>query len=77
MGYDIANNAIKDPPGGFSLVDDRGKEAATWHFALIEHWNKKHAKAATSPRRFPRLLHTSIFTATLSHWPKKQTFFDF
>ena len=50
IGYDIAKNSITDPRGGFTLADDKGNEAATWHFAgLIEHWNRKHAKAAYVP----------------------------
>ncbi len=50
IGYDVRTNKITDPKGGFTLADDRGNEAATWHFAgLIEHWNRKHAKAAYVP----------------------------
>ncbi|MCK1513034.1 MvaI/BcnI restriction endonuclease family protein [Bradyrhizobium sp. 190] len=50
IGYDVERNSITDPKGGFTLADDRGNEAATWHFAgLIEHWNRKHAKAAYVP----------------------------
>lgn len=50
IGYDVAKNSITDPRGGFTLADDNGDEAATWHFAgLIEHWNRKHAKAAYVP----------------------------
>lgn len=41
-----------DAGGGFALIDDAGAEAATWHFAsLIEHWNRKHARAAYVPYR--------------------------
>lgn len=50
IGYDPARNRITDPKGGFTLADERGEEAATWHFAgLIEHWNRKHSKAAYVP----------------------------
>jgi hypothetical protein len=50
LGYDVARQVITDPLGGFSLMDDGDNEAATWHFAgLIEHWNRKHAKAAYVP----------------------------
>lgn len=50
IGYDIPKNSITDPKGGFTLADDAGNEAATWHFAgLIEHWNRKHARAAYVP----------------------------
>ena len=50
IGYDPSRNRITDATGGFTLADDDGNEAATWHFAgLIEHWNRKHAKAAYVP----------------------------
>lgn len=50
LGYDPGCNRITDPKGGFALTDEKGQEAATWHFAqLIQHWNKKHAKAAYVP----------------------------
>lgn len=50
IGYDVEKNSITDPKGGFTLADDNGNEAATWHFAgLIQHWNRKHAKAAYVP----------------------------
>lgn len=50
IGYDPQKNVITDPFGGFTLEDNRGNEAATWHFAgLIHHWNRKHAQAAYVP----------------------------
>src|ERR1019366_9927567 len=50
LGYDAGRNRIIDPGGGFTLADTAGNEAATWHFAgLIEHWNRKHAKAVYVP----------------------------
>jgi hypothetical protein len=50
IGYDVATNKITDPAGGFTLADDKGNEAATWHFSgLLQHWNRKHAKAAYVP----------------------------
>jgi hypothetical protein len=50
LGYDAEHNRITDPKGGFTLADPAGNEAATWHFAgLIEHWNRKHAKAVYVP----------------------------
>lgn len=50
IGYDISKNSITNPFGGFTLADDDGNEAATWHFSgLIQHWNRKHAKAAYVP----------------------------
>lgn len=49
LGYTAGERKF-DAGGGFSLIDAEGKEAATWHFAsLIEHWNRKHAKAAYVP----------------------------
>lgn len=50
MGFDPATGKITDPKGGFTLADASGNEAATWHFAsLLQHWNRKHAKAAYVP----------------------------
>jgi len=50
IGYDPDCNRITDPKGGFTLANDHGEEAATWHFSgLIEHWTRKHAKAAYIP----------------------------
>lgn len=50
MGFDSAAGKITDPKGGFTLLDPAGNEAATWHFAgLLQHWNRKHAKAAYVP----------------------------
>lgn len=50
IGYDPLKNRITDATGGFKLADDAGNEAAIWHFkGLLEHWNKKHAKAAYVP----------------------------
>ncbi len=50
LGFDEINGKIIDPRGGFALIDKQGNEAATWHFAgLLQHWNRKHAKAAYVP----------------------------
>lgn len=52
LGFDVTTGKITDPKGGFALIDGAGNEAATWHFAgLLQHWNKKHAKAAYVPYR--------------------------
>jgi hypothetical protein len=49
-GYSEILNKITDLSGGFCLLDPHGKEAAVWHFVnLIEHWNRKHAKAVYVP----------------------------
>lgn len=48
-GYIFGQNGI-DPMGGLLLVDDKDQIAAEWTFAkLLEHWNRKHAKAAYIP----------------------------
>lgn len=39
-----------DLDGGLKLVDDHGNSAAEWSFKkLLEHWNRKHAKAVYVP----------------------------
>lgn len=49
-GYDASRNIITDPHGGISLVTETGEPAATWTFTgIIEHWRRKHAKAAYVP----------------------------
>jgi hypothetical protein len=49
VGY-TAGNAGVEADGGICLVDTRERIAAEWSFAkLLEHWNKKHAKAAYVP----------------------------
>ncbi len=50
LGYDQATSKIVDARGGISLIDARGREAATWLYAdLLSHWNRKHAIAAYVP----------------------------
>lgn len=50
IGFDAETGKITDIKGGFALLDADGNEAATWHFAgLLQHWNRKHAKAAYIP----------------------------
>ena len=52
MGFDAEKGIISDPKGGFALFDVNGEQAAIWHFAgLLQHWNRKHAKAAYIPYR--------------------------
>jgi MvaI/BcnI restriction endonuclease family len=49
-GYDARTNKIEDLSGGLILVSDAGDIAAQWHFShMIEHWNRKHAKAVYVP----------------------------
>lgn len=49
-GVSAGGDRIDDASGGVTLVDDHGIVAAGWPFtALIEHWNRKHARAAYVP----------------------------
>lgn len=46
-GFDPESCRIIDPGGGFFLVDTHDVTAAAWHFAdLLNHWSRKHARAA-------------------------------
>lgn len=51
LGYDIEKSKISDVSSGMiALVDGKGNLAAGWSFVkLIEHWAKKHNKAAYVP----------------------------
>jgi MvaI/BcnI restriction endonuclease family len=50
LGYDANKKKIEDITGGIALVSDGGTHAAVWHFgALLEKWNRKHARAAYIP----------------------------
>lgn len=59
VGFDRMAGKITDVSGGIALIDDDGDLAAIWTFQdLIDHWRRKHAKAAyvasmsrTEPRR--------------------------
>lgn len=49
-GYDLAKGKITDFSRGVSLIDASGTAAATWHYKdLLNHWTRKHAKAAYIP----------------------------
>lgn len=49
-GYDVAAGLIADHTGGFSLVHEDGRCAATWSLEkLIGHWVAKHAAAMYVP----------------------------
>lgn len=49
-GFDTGANKISDPEGRLALVDDGGTEAASWNFAaLLDIWNRKHARAVYVP----------------------------
>jgi hypothetical protein len=50
IGYDLENKKILNPSGYLALIDAVGNVAASWDFAgLLEHWNRKHNKAAYVP----------------------------
>lgn len=49
-GYNAAKGTIDDMGGKILLVDPNDAVAAGWDFAnLLNHWNRKHAKAAYVP----------------------------
>jgi len=49
-GFDAASGKITDMDGGLHLVAKDDAVAAAWHFsAIMEHWNRKHAKAVYVP----------------------------
>lgn len=55
VGYDAAQGKIVDENGGVFLVSFRDECAAAWPFAgLMEHWNRKHAKAVYVPSKSTR-----------------------
>jgi MvaI/BcnI restriction endonuclease family len=50
VGYDASTQKITDMNGGIILLSDADTIAAQWNFAsLIDHWNRKHAKAVYVP----------------------------
>lgn len=50
IGYDPETDSITDAAGFIGLLDKEGKPLASWSFAkLMEHWKRKHAKAAYIP----------------------------
>ena len=49
-GYNATSDKIDDLGGGLVLVTREGKIAAKWDFSnMIDHWNRKHAKAVYVP----------------------------
>ena len=49
-GYDKENNVITDATGCIALLDSAGNPASLWTFSkLMDHWKRKHAKAAYIP----------------------------
>lgn len=52
-GFDAASGKIEDMAGAICLVSPDGEEAAAWPYtSLIDHWNRKHARAAYVPSVF-------------------------
>lgn len=49
-GYNASTGKIEDMGGALALVTADGEAAAAWSFAsLIDHWNRKHARAVYVP----------------------------
>lgn len=49
-GYDVQTGKIDDMDGALTLVDRDNRIAASWEFrGMLDHWNRKHAKAAYVP----------------------------
>lgn len=53
LGYNESKNIIEDMAGGIALMDQNKEVAAIWNYpSILEHWNRKHAKAAYVPSLF-------------------------
>ncbi|MBS9718524.1 MvaI/BcnI family restriction endonuclease [Pseudohalocynthiibacter aestuariivivens] len=49
-GYDVGTGKMDDLDGALTLVDRGDRVAASWGFrGMLDHWNRKHAKAAYVP----------------------------
>ena len=49
-GYDAGSDKLTDMDGAVELVDQNQRVAASWGFrSILEHWNRKHAKAVYVP----------------------------
>ncbi len=49
-GFDSVNGKLTDVNGAILLIDRLDRVAASWGFkGIIEHWNRKHAKAVYVP----------------------------
>lgn len=52
-GYDVTSRKISDMTGGIVLLSADDNIAAKWEFSgILEHWNRKHSKAAYIPSLF-------------------------
>lgn len=50
IGFDSETGTITDASGSIALLDASGNPASVWTFAkIMEHWKRKHAKAAYIP----------------------------
>jgi len=50
VGFDNESGMITDAAGSIALLDNHGNPASIWTFAkIMEHWKRKHAKAAYIP----------------------------
>lgn len=50
LGYDATKEKITDANGSIALVAESGEVAASWAFVgLLEHWSRKHTRAAYVP----------------------------
>jgi len=53
LGFDYQKGVIADMTGGLALLDKNDEPAAIWNYtSILEHWNRKHAKAAYIPSLF-------------------------
>jgi len=53
VGYDLNTKKITDMTGGIVLLSETENVVAKWEFSrILEHWNRKHAKAAYVPSLF-------------------------
>lgn len=52
-GFNTGSGKIEDMTGAIRLIAPDGEEAAAWPYTdLIDHWNRKHARAAYIPSVF-------------------------
>jgi len=50
VGFDYETGTITDASGSIALLDNHGNPGSIWTFAkIMEHWKRKHAKAAYIP----------------------------
>jgi hypothetical protein len=53
QGYDAVTGKITDLDGGIVLLNNQDEVAASWNFSgILQHWNRKHAKAVYVPSLF-------------------------